>query len=239
MKAAVISDIHGNIKALTAVLEDLKKRGIRDVYCAGDLVGYAPFPNEVIDLIRAEKIPTVMGNYDDGVGFDRPECGCAYPDPRSRELGQLSIDWTKKMVTGENKKFLQTLPARLELKLDDFKVMIVHGSPRKINEYLFADKPEQTLKRVVEQSGADVLVCGHTHQPFHKIWGAKHLVNAGSMGKPKHGDPHAVYAILSAEQNKLAVDFVKVAYDVESVATAIEQSDLPNEFAVMLREGRG
>lgn len=239
MPVAIISDIHGNLKALEGVLADIKKRGIGEIYCAGDLVGYAPFPNEVIELIRQEKIPTVMGNYDDGVGFDKPECGCAYTDPRAKELGQLSLDWTKKAVTAENKKYLQTLPAGIDFQLGAFQVKVVHGSPRKINEYLFADKREETLARIVEQSGADILVCGHTHQPFHKRLGARHLVNAGSVGKPKHGDPKAVYAVLELEGGDLKVEFIKVPYDVELVATAIENSELPNEFALLLREGRG
>lgn len=239
MSVAIISDIHGNIKALEAVLEDIKKRGIREVYCAGDLVGYAPFPNEVIELIKKENLPCVMGNYDDGVGFDKPECGCAYTDPHSKELGQRSIDWTKKVVTAENKKYLQASPSSIDFKLGDLKVKVVHGSPRKINEYLFEDKPEETLKRIVDQSGADILVCGHTHKHFYKVLGEKHLVNAGSVGKPKHGDPNAVYAILVVEGDDLKVDFVKVPYDVEYVAQAIEKSGLPNEFAQLLREGRG
>lgn len=239
MPVAIISDIHGNIKALEAVLSDIKERGIEEIYCAGDLVGYAPFPNEVIDLISQKKIPTVMGNYDDGVGFDKPECGCAFTDLHSKALGQISIDWTKEVVTPEHKKYLQSFPSNIDFKMGDLKIKVVHGSPRKINEYLFEDKPERTLQRIVEESGADILVCGHTHKPFHKVFVNKHLVNVGSVGKPKHGDPKAVYGVLDTRDGNLEVKFVKVSYDVEFVAQAIENSDLPNDFAKALRIGIG
>jgi putative phosphoesterase len=239
MPVAIISDIHGNIKALEAVLSDIKKQGLEEIYCAGDLVGYAPFPNEVIDLILRKNILTIMGNYDDGVGFDKPECGCAYIDSKSKELGKQSIEWTKKEVSAENKEFLRSLPTHIDFKLGDFNVKVVHGSLRKINEYLFEDKPEQTLRRIVEETGADILVCGHTHKPYHKVLGDKHLVNVGSVGKPKHGDSQAVYGVLDLKSGKLEVQFIKIPYDVESVAQAIEKSKLPNEFAVALWEGRG
>lgn len=239
MSVAIISDIHGNIKALEAVLRDIEERGIEEIYCAGDLVGYAPFPNEVLALIRQKGIPTVMGNYDDGVGFDKAECGCAYPDSYSKALGQLSIDWTKEVVTAENKKYLQSFPASIDFKLDGLKVKVVHGSPRRINEYLFEDKPERTLRRIVEKCGADILVCGHTHKPYHKILGDKHLVNVGSVGKPKHGDSKAVYVVLELRDENLKVQFIKVPYDVEYTAQAIEKSELPNEFALAIREGKG
>src|SRR5689334_24937266 len=109
MRLAIISDIHGNLPALEAVLEDIRQRRPDAVYCLGDLVGYTPFPNEVIDRIRREQIPTVIGNYDDGVGFDRDECGCAYREEGERLRGQQSLEWTKARVTSENKAFLRSL----------------------------------------------------------------------------------------------------------------------------------
>lgn len=238
MKIAVISDIHANLPALKSVLEDITRRGADRILCAGDLVGYAPFPNEVIGLVRDRGIDSVLGNYDDGVGFERGDCGCAYKDDHSRELGRVSIAWTTSEVTSENKAFLRSLPENILLEATGRRVMVVHGSPRKINEYLYEDKPEATLRRVIEASGADVLVCGHTHIPYHKVINGKHLVNAGSVGKPKHGQPNAVYALVSLGED-VEVTFVEVPYDVETTARAIENSDLPDEFAQMLRHGRG
>ena len=98
MRIAIISDIHGNLAALDAVLADLRTRSVEAVYCLGDLVGYAAHPNEVTERIRAAGIPTIMGNYDDGVGFERDECGCAYTNPVDRTLGDRSLAWTKATV---------------------------------------------------------------------------------------------------------------------------------------------
>lgn len=248
MRIAIFSDVHGNLAALKAVLAKIKAQQPHKVICAGDLVGYAPFPNEVIDLIRAEDIPTVIGNYDDGAGNDRPECGCAYKDAKAAALGQQSLNWTKAHTTTANKEFLRGLPNHVSFLAGKYRVMVVHGSPRRINEYLFADKPEATLKRVLEASRSDILVCGHTHIPYHKIIDGKHLINAGSVGKPKHGDPDAVYTLLQIDESAVddlpgidgvQVDFVKVPYPVEETARAVERSGLPAEFAQLLREGKG
>lgn len=238
MRIAVISDIHANLPALKSVLEDVRGRGVDRILCAGDLVGYAPFPNEVISLIRDSVIESVLGNYDDGVGFERGDCGCAYRDDHSRELGKVSIAWTTAEVTSENKAFLRSLPPNIVIEAAGRRVMLVHGSPRKINEYLYEDRPEATLKRVIEASGADVVICGHTHIPYHKVIDDKHLINAGSVGKPKHGRPNALYALIDLGDG-VQVTFVEVPYDVEITARAIENSELPNDFARLLREGRG
>ena len=112
MKVGILSDIHANITALEAVLDDLQQQQVDAVYCLGDLVGYAAFPNEVIDRIRRDGTPTIMGNYDDGVGFDRDECGCAYRDPEEQRLGDLSLRWTQRTVTSDRKEFLRSLGAR-------------------------------------------------------------------------------------------------------------------------------
>lgn len=238
MKIAVISDIHSNIVALKAVLEDIKKHDVHEIYCAGDLVGYAPYPNEVIELIKSNNIPTVLGNYDDGVGYDRFVCGCDYKDEKAQELGVQSITWTKKQTTEENKDFLRNLPQELRFNKDRYEIVIVHGSPRRLNEYLYATLPDDIFRELLDESKADVLICGHTHKPYHLEFGGRHVINAGSVGKPKHGNPQAVYAIIEIK-NTLSVEFNYVNYDYEKVAKAILASDLPNEFAEALKKGIG
>src|SRR6266542_2442483 len=132
MRIAIFSDIHGNMPALTAVLDDIRQQRVDTVYCLGDLVGYAPFPNEVTARIREERIPTIMGNYDDGAGFDRDECGCAYREPEEQRRGDRSLAWTKAHVTPENKAFLRELHKEIRLEADGQRILLVHGSPRKI-----------------------------------------------------------------------------------------------------------
>lgn len=239
MKIAVISDIHGNIFALEAVLKDIEGRKVDMTYCAGDLVGYAPYPNEVIGLMKENKIPAVMGNYDDAIGNQRFVCGCDYKNEQAQALGESSIAWTREHVTEENKEFLRNLPADIRFRAGTFEVMMVHGSPRRLNEYLHEDVRPEHLIEILNECACDVLICGHTHIPYHKVVGpGRHVVNAGSVGKPKHGDPSATYVIIEFEET-VEVCIQKVAYDVERAARAVEASGLPEEFAGMLRKGTG
>jgi putative phosphoesterase len=239
-RLAIFGDIHGNLPALEAVLADIAGQpGVEKIYCLGDLVGYAPFPNEVIDRIRSLAVPTLMGNYDDGTGFDRDDCGCAYKTAEERKRGNESFAWTKAHVTPENKAFLRTLLPELRLTVDGRRILLVHGSPRRINEYLYEDRPLSSLQQLAASSDADVIVFGHTHLPYTKLVDGVLFVNAGSVGKPKDGDPQACYAILDVTEKAAEVAFQRVAYDVPTVAEAIRNSDLPDAFATMLEQGRG
>jgi len=236
MLLAAFSDIHANRHALEAVLEDIRQHAPDHTVCLGDLVGYGAFPNEVIETIRAASIPTVTGNYDDGVGFDREECGCAYTTSEDIARGDRSLKWTQAQVTPENKAWLRALPRELRFTFGGRRVLSVHGSPRRLNEYLFEDRPERSLERMFADLEADVILCGHTHLPYHRRIGSTHLVNVGSAGKPKGGDPRACYALVELGDDVTAT-FPRVAYDVEAAARAIEATDLPPEFAALLRTG--
>jgi putative phosphoesterase len=238
VRVAVFSDIHSNIHALEAVLEDISTQEADRIICLGDLVGYGAYPNEVIRAIRENSVPTIMGNYDDGVGHERGDCGCAYRTKADKERGRESIVWTVKKVTEENKAFLRQLASHVDINANGVTARFVHGSPRRVNEYLFEDRPLSTLERVLDLAGTDVLVCGHTHLPYHRTVGARHIVNDGSVGKPKHGNPKACYALLDLKEN-LGVEFRFVEYDFEAAAMAVESVGLPREFADALRVGTG
>jgi putative phosphoesterase len=237
MRLAIFSDVHSNLPALEAVLGDIKTAGVDACYVLGDLVGYAPWPNEVIERLRVERIPVVMGNYDDGTGFDRDECGCAYTDPIEKALGDRSFAWTKAQTTADNKAWLRTLVPAIRFAADGTRYLLVHGSPRRINEYLFEDKPDATFARIAAGAEADVVISGHTHRPYDKAVGAARFINVGSAGKPKDGDPRGCWALIDTTAS--SVEFRRVAYDVEIAARAVEASDLPNEFAEELRHARG
>ena len=234
---AAFSDVHANKHALDAVLEDVRRHHPDQVICLGDLVGYGAFPNEVIATIRANCIPTVAGNYDDGVGFDREECGCAYTKPEDIERGDRSLRWTEQVVTVENKAWLRSLPRELRTEVAGRRILCVHGSPRRINEYLYEDRPERSLARMLSGLEADVVLCGHTHLPYHRRIGAVDLINVGTAGKPKDGDPRATYALIEMGESVRAT-FPRVEYDVEAAAQAVEATELPHEFAGALREAR-
>jgi putative phosphoesterase len=240
----IFGDIHANFPALEAVFRDIEARQLDNLYCLGDLVGYGTFPNEVVEFIRQRNLPTLMGNYDQGVGNDSEDCGCAYKTDIDRKRGELSIAWTNAQTTADNKAFLRTLPAHIPLQLGELQILLVHGSPRKVNEYLFEDRPIDYFERMMDTANADVLVCGHTHLPYHKVLpSGRQIVNAGSVGKPKDHDPRACYVVLTTDRRDLKVDFIRVPYDVERAAQAIEATPemggMPHPYAQMLREGAG
>ena len=237
MRLALLSDVHSNLPALEAVLEDIDTVGVEDRYVLGDLVGYAPWPNEVLDRLQAEGIGVVMGNYDEGTGFDADDCGCAYTDPTEKALGDRSFDWTKAHTTDANKAWLQTLDREIRFDADGLRFLLVHGSPRRINEYLYEDKPDSTFARIAAAADADVIVCGHTHKPYEKSVAGTWFINVGSAGKPKDGDPRACWALVDSAAR--TVRFRRVAYDVERSEQAILASELPHVFAAQLREARG
>jgi len=235
---ALISDIHGNSIALHAVLDEIRDRGIATTYCLGDLVGYGPDPNGVIDMIRSAGIPTIMGNYDDGVGWERGDCGCFYADAEAKRLGEASYAFTVRGVTADCKAFLRGLPLERRVTLGRSSLHLVHGSPRKINEYLLRNRDEKTFLRLAEAEKDDVLVFGHTHDPWSRTYGGVLFVNVGSVGRPKDGDPRAMYALLRTEPGgRIEVETVRVAYDVEAVARAIVAVGLPSELAEAIRRG--
>ena len=239
MRLAIFSDVHSNLPALEAVLADIAAAGVDDRYCLGDLVGYAPWLNETLELLQREDIPIVMGNYDDGTGYDRDECGCAYKDPTEEALGYESFAWTKAHTSEANKAYLRSLHPQIRFEQDGHRFLLVHGSPRRINEYLFEDKPDSTFARIAAGADADVIVCGHTHRPYTKRIGETLFINVGSAGKPKDGDPRVCWALLETSGDGVSVEFRRVEYEVEKVAQAILASELPDAFAGQLREARG
>lgn len=236
MKLAIFSDIHANLHALEAIWPDLEAQLPDAVYCLGDLVGYGAHPNEVIDFIRSRDIPTVMGNYDDGVGFDRDDCGCVYKDPEDDRRGKQSLLWTRARTTPDRKAYLQTFPAHIRLTIAARSVLLVHGSPRRMNEYVYEDRPASVFENIARAADCDVLLFGHTHLPYWKQVGRTLFINTGSVGKPKDGDPRAGYVVVTFG-DQVHVDFRRVPYDVAGAAQAVRASGLPPHFADLLETG--
>lgn len=232
-RIAIFGDLHGNSAATAAVLTAIDAARPDAIFCLGDLVGYGARPNETIDLIRQRNIPTIMGNYDDGVGFDRDDCGCAYTAPGERERGQRSLMWTRATVTPERKAYLRDLLPEIRLDIDGMRIRLVHGSPRRMNEYLYEDRDDRSLERIAARADCDVLVFGHTHIPWRRTIGDVLFINAGSVGKPKDGDPRACWAMLCLGVGEVpAVTYHRVPYDVAGMAAAIRSADgLPDQFA--------
>jgi putative phosphoesterase len=233
-RVAVITDIHANLPALQAALTRIDELGVDGLYCGGDLVGYGPHPNEVCALIAERAIPTIYGNYDYAIARDLEDCGCAYVTPHDRELGQRSVDWTLAHTDQASKDFMRALPFDRRFTVGQAGVHLVHGSPRKVNEYLFEDKPARLYERLAAAEGADTLVFGHTHKPWVHEFGGVRFVNCGSVGKPKDGDPRGAFAILEADGAGVRVSIERVEYDAAAVAGEVAAAGLPSEFAEKL-----
>ena len=254
MKIALFSDIHANLPALETFFEDVEKHSPDGIYCLGDLVGYNIWPNEVVHEIRKRRIPTIAGNYDHGIGRNSDDCGCAYKSDGEKANGAVSISYTNSIMGNDERAYLRSLPAHInvEFQLNDeiVNLLLVHGSPRRINEYLFEDRKDKSLVRILRDARADILCFGHTHQPYHKTLldydkGSiyRHAINIGSIGKPKDGDNRGCYMLLDidgdysrADKNSIKVEFVRFEYDVERAAKAVEDSILPNAYASALRK---
>jgi predicted phosphodiesterase len=246
MRIALFSDVHANLPALEAVLHDLADRDdIGATYHLGDLVGYAPWPNEVVARLREAGIPGVAGNYDSTVATHYKHCGCRYEDPRQEALAHQSYEWTLGHTSDETKQFLGGLPFRIDIRplgghLAGPTVRLVHGNQALNTVYVTADRSDDFLSTMGNTLGAragDLVCFGHTHKPWHRVVGGVHFVNTGSVGRPKDGDPRAGYVLLRVTETTVDVEFVRVEYDVETAARAIIESDLPDEFAEYLRTG--
>lgn len=236
---AFFGDLHGNSHAADAVLQDIDAHAPDHIICLGDLVGYGAFPNETIELIRMRDIPVIMGNYDDGIGFERDDCGCAYKDATEKANGELSIAWTAANVTTINKNWLRGLLPEYRLEVAGIRIRVVHGSPRRINEYLFEDRDEASLQRIARSADCDVLIFGHTHKPWTRDIVGVRFINAGSAGKPKDGDARACWTMLEiGDDGQMEVVFHRVEYDIATAASAIRKAEgLPDVYATDIETG--
>lgn len=228
MTIALFSDIHANLPAFEVMLKDMDCRKPDVVFCLGDLIGYHIWPNEVIEMIRQRGIATLTGNH------DMKTTGYAY-----------------EMVLADHRKYLSTLPARIKLEYQfvssRWNIVLAHGSTRSVNEYVLEDLDENYVLEMMNEANADILCIGHSHKPYHRIINCngnlKHVINIGSVGKPKDGNTMGCWVLLTIDENiavdgkdALGVDFIRFEYDVERATKAIEESPLPDELADRLRK---
>ncbi len=245
MKLALFSDVHANLPALNAVLADITSRQPDATYQLGDLVGYAPWPNEVVERITSLGIPGVAGNYDSTVATGYKHCGCKYEDPAQEALSHVSYQWTLAHASSACKASLGRLPFRIDMRplgghIAGPTLTLVHGNHALNTVYVTADRTDAFLQRMGEALGAragDVVCFGHTHIAWHRVVEGIHFVNTGSVGRPKDGDWRAGYVILDVTGGNVAAEFVRVEYDLAAAVRGIRESDLPDAFATFLETG--
>ena len=236
MKIVILGDIHGNIEALKAAYSTALTAKPDKIYHLGDLGGYAPFVNEVVDFVIEHEIEGVQGNYDFNVAHDSEHCGCKYEGPVQAELADKSFEWTKGHSSEKTKDLMRNLPTEIHFATNGKNVMLFHATPHKNNLYWFEDRPEKFFLEMAEKTKADVMIYGHTHKPYRKDIGGKVFINAGSVGKPKDGDTRTCVTLIRISDQGVEHEFLRVPYDIEKVASAILASGLPPALADKLSE---
>src|SRR5262245_21252154 len=185
-RLAVFGGVYSNHAALDAVLADTAARGADLTWCLGDLGGFGPHPDRSAERIRASGIPMLRGNYDDSIGHDRADCACGYTDPRDNRFAQISYDSTVARTSNEHKAWMRALPEQARLTLAGRRVLLCHGSPRRVNEFLWESAcSDAFLEWLCETHEADLIVCGHSGIPWQRrLPSGRSVVNAGSIGRP-------------------------------------------------------
>ncbi|MEW6089208.1 MAG: YfcE family phosphodiesterase [bacterium] len=230
--------MHGNIEALKAAHNAVNTLKVDKIYHLGDLGGYAPFVNEVVDFLMEHKIEGVQGNYDFNVASNSEHCGCKYEDAVQAEFAQKSFEWTKARTSPESKEYMRNLPAEISFSAHGKRVKLFHATPHKNNLYWYEDRPDKFFLQMAEKTDADLMVYGHTHKPYRKDIMGKIFINAGSVGKPKDGDTRTCVALINIADEGIKSKFFRIPYDVEKTVQTIRESGLPAYFADKLREGR-
>jgi putative phosphoesterase len=225
MKVALISDVHANVIALRAVLADIGSRGMERIVSAGDVVGYYPYPNETIALFQERGIRSIRGNHDRAV--------LNAPNEGMNSMASSAMMWTTDRLTAQSRAYLASLPASMTMDIDGVRAAVFHGAPFDPDHYIFEDEAEEKLLRYAR---CHLLVLGHTHVPYIRRYIEGMIVNPGSVGQPRDGDPDACYAIYDSEKRRAA--YLRVPYDVEVVASRTQDEGLPEALALRLYSGR-
>jgi putative phosphoesterase len=245
IKIAVFSDVHGNLPALEAVLEDIERKGADQIYCLGDLVDFAPWNNEVIDRIRKQKIPCLMGNHDERIAFDLDILPLAKHSEEETAARTLAIRYTKEILTQTNKDYLSSLPRQIKLNFGKTPIqnlLLVHGSVRSNDEYIYEDHDDADLKQMLKSEQSEVMVMGHTHLPYiRKIHTVENpspdlvLVNCGSVGRSKEDGRLATYCMLTFNKKEIVAEIIRIEYEKEKTIMAIRNSEIPDFYADFLK----
>lgn len=235
-RVALIGDVHANLPALEAVLTHAQQQDVGAIWNVGDYVGYGAFPDEVVKRLQREEALGILGNYDLKVlQFKRKKDKWR---TSKHPLKFRAFQWAHEHLSKKSRKYLRALPQEIRLKIEDKSVLLTHGSPVSYNEPLTPATSETHLRELAHFANVDVIVCGHSHQPFARRVDNVWFINTGSVGRPDDGDPRACYAVLQLEPGRLCVYHHRLEYDLERATAAIRAFGLPEAFARMMVQGR-
>ncbi len=239
-RIAVFGGVYNNHFGLAALLEDAERRGCEALYCLGDLGGFGPHPEKVRPLLAAGGVRAIQGNYEESLAGGAGCCNCGYTDPRDNHFAALSYGYTAENSSPEFKAWMGTLPRRRRVRVGERELLLVHGSPRRINEFLFeSTTPVPFLEVLLDQERADALLCTHTGLDWHRrLPSGRDAVNVGAIGRPPNdGRTEVRYAVLEAREEGLGVELVPLAYDYRALAEEMRSERLPEEFVETILSG--
>jgi putative phosphoesterase len=236
MLIALLSDIHGNLPALKAAVIEAKNLGAKQIICAGDIVGYGPFPNEVCEYLKTNEISSISGNYDIKV-LDVIKHGKSAVESLQKKKRELVI-WTAKHLDKKAQRFLRDLPESLEEVLPGGRnLLVVHGSPVSNDDDIYPSITPKGLETKLNNTRPDILACGHTHIPFVKKISGMLIVNCGSTGQSVDGDPRPSYAIISVDEKSANGRIIRFEYDINETVKALKNTSLPKTLQKDFMEG--
>lgn len=236
MTIGLIADIHGNIQALEAVLAALSEVDV--ILCAGDVVAYGANPNAVIARLKEAGIPSVAGNYDDAVAWDKAKASRKASSPRNEPLKQAALDWCKQAIRADSKQYLRGLPWRLHYHFAGKSLSVIHAGLDFLDEWLVPED-EALLAEVATRLQSDVVVLAHSHRAFSINVADTLFINPGAVGRALDGDVRASYAVL--ELPSLELRHHRVSYNIKETLEAIRRSHLPSgmarDIALLMKHG--
>lgn len=240
-RLAAFGGVYSNHLALDAVLADARAAGADAIHCLGDLGAFGPHPDRTCERIREEAIPVVAGNYDLSVGHGLDDCQCGYTDPRDNYFAAISYRYTFAHTSPAHRDWMRTLPASRRLDLGGRTALLAHGSPRRVNEFLWESTASDAfLGWLLDVAAADLLLVTHTGLPWSRhLADGRAVVNVGAIGRPANdGDPRVVYPIVAVEDGgEIEVEWRRVAYDHEALAEEMRVESLPEEFVETIQTG--
>jgi len=246
VRVALFGGLYSNYLALEAAIADARCRGVDSIYCLGDLGAFGPHPDRVFPLLQENNIACVRGNYDDSIGRGLADCQCGYTDPRDNHFAQISYEYTLAGTSGVNRAWLRTLPGEIRFDLGPYRLLLCHGSPRRMNEFLWeSTSPTHFLDQLAEQHQADVICCTHTGMKWQReLAGGKRFINVGVLGRPENdGGTNVWYPLLELRpaerhgERSLQVEFIPVKYDHHRLAAEMRAENLPEEFIETILTG--
>jgi predicted phosphodiesterase len=238
-RIAVFGGVYNNYLALEAALRDARGRRVDAIYCLGDLGAFGPHPDRVFPLLHDHGVQCIQGNYDHSVGNELADCRCGYTDPRDNYFARISYEYTFTHTSPVNRAWLRALPAQRRFRLGRVEFLLCHGSPRRVNEFLWeSTTPTHFLEYLAETFRADVMLATHTGIRWHRrLSGGRHFVNVGVLGRPgNEGRTNVWYALVEAAP-EFAVEFVPVEYDYQRLAREMREERLPEEFVATTLTG--